>query len=465
MPSCTSATEQKAERDNKDNDRDLETASDTGPSRPEAVDTGDATVEPDSGMMDSPEDAIGDDASSAAELSAVSNWNWEVPLAYDAIDHESDVDVYRLEMVAGTILFLAVESVDVVDLELRLFDSEGRDQGRSEIMPHRAWGDDPGIWIHARYTGALFVEVSSPEPSSSAGNYRLRGAHIEAEDGEPNNTTADANARLDDGTAGFRASLVDPDEQTEFLGMIQSSGDVDLWAVQVPSTGVMTWSLWPLGTSSLNPEVILYDQDFNPVAWGNECAYAGSGLWYDDVGIMYPVIGGQRLYLSVSNLRPSSGPGSMYVGTQTLQDSPVVETEPNDDLSGADWVTMNSSTTHPEYSHFTGQGTLNLPDEKDVVAFRVEDVGGQYMSVHVQAGSLGSGLEASIALVGDPDGVTSLGTASADGSGDVRLTDVLIPEGSGPGVYLEVTAVSRDVESFGNQYFLGVESYAVPLYE
>ena len=160
MSSCTSSTEQKTGRDNKGDDRGLETNSDTGPSRPEVEDTGGTPVDSDSGSSDSPEDAIGDDAGSAAELSAVFNWDWEVPLAYDAIDHDSDVDVYRLEMVAGTILFIAVESVDAVDLELRLFDAEGRDQGRSEMMPHRAWGDDPGIWIQARYTGALFVAVS-----------------------------------------------------------------------------------------------------------------------------------------------------------------------------------------------------------------------------------------------------------------------------------------------------------------
>ncbi|MGB0639367.1 MAG: hypothetical protein ACPGTU_08545, partial [Myxococcota bacterium] len=174
---------------------------------------------------------------------------------------------------------------------------------------------------------------------------------------------------------------------------------------------------------------------------------------------------GQRLYLSVSNLRPSSGPGSLYVGTQTIQDSPFVESEPNDDLVGANWVTMNPSTVHPGYSHFTAQGALNLPDEKDVIAFGSGDVGGQYMSVHLQAGSLGSGLESSIALYGDPDGIDLLATATADAVGDIRLTDVLIPTESVSGVYLEVTAVSRVGDSLGNQYFLGVESYTVPLHD
>jgi hypothetical protein len=449
VSACSSDKNEKRDGVDNDNERPLETASDSGSSPPEPEDTGELLADLDSGVTDTPTDAIGDHASTAAVLSAIESWDWSVPLAYDAIDHDADVDVYRLELVVGAILFVAVESVDDVDLDLRLYDSEGRDQGASEMMPHRAWGNDPGIWLHARYSGTLFVEVSTKEPPTGDANYRLWGARIEAEDGEPNDTTSDASARLDDGTAGFRVSLVDPEQQTEFLGLFQSSDDVDLWAIQVPSTGVMTWSLWPLGTSSLEPEFILYDEGFNPVAWANDCNYAGSGLWYDDVGIMYP----------------SSGPGSMYVGTQTIQDSPSVESEPNDDLTIPDWATMNPSGTHPGYSHWTAQGTLNLPDEADVFAFGAEEVGGQYMSFHLQAGSLGSGLQAQIEVYGGSDGTTSIGTASSDASGDIRLTDVLVPADSMSGIYLEITGVSRAVESFGNQYFLGVESYAVPLYE
>ncbi|MAY80886.1 MAG: hypothetical protein CL930_08900 [Deltaproteobacteria bacterium] len=462
---CSETKSQNSGGIDEDNDRGSTVSSDTSPPDLEPEDTAASTVDPDSGVAPGPEDAIGNDASTAAVLSDITNWDWEVPLAFDAIDHDSDVDVYRLEMVMGTILFIAAESVDTVDLELRLFDAEGRAQGTSKMMPNRAWGDDPGIWLQARYSGTLFVEVSATESPISDANYRLRGTRIEAEDGEPNDTISDANTRFEDGTAGFRASMVDPAEQTEFLGMFQSSGDVDVWAIQVPSTGVMTWSFWPLGTSSLDPEVILYDEGFNPIAWGKDCRYSGSGLWYDDVGIMYPVVSGQRLYLSVSNLRPSSGPGSLYVGAQQLLDSPSVESEPNDDLTTSNWATMTASATHPGYRHWTMQGMLNQPDEKDVVAFSNDEVGGQYVSFHLQAGSLGSGLQAQIAVYGGGDGTTALATASSDASGDLSLTDVLVPADSVSGVYLEITGWSRAVESFGNQYFLGVESYPVPLHE
>jgi hypothetical protein len=211
--------------------------------------------------------------------------------------------------------------------------------------------------------------------------------------------------------------------------------------------------------------VILYDASFNPIAWADDSSYAGTGIWYDDVGILYPVVGGQRYYLSVSNNRPSSGPGTMYVGAQSMLTGLDAETEPNDTLTTPYWASLSESDTHPGYAHWTVHGAVNQPDETDVVAFSAEQTGGQYVSVHLQTGTIGSGLRARVTVYGDSEGSLALGTAAADPSGDVSLKDVWIPDDTAEGAYVEITALSRAEESTGNQYFLGVESYPVPLHD
>ena len=94
----------------------------------------------------------------------------------------------------------------------------------------------------------------------------------------------------------------------------------------------------------------------------------------------------------------------------------------------------------------------------DVYRVPLSDTG--FLSVHVQARSVGSGLEASIAVWRDPYGVDLIAEATSDELGDVSLRDA---EVSGSEVFVGIQATTRRVEERGNQYIAGFEMYPVPL--
>jgi hypothetical protein len=439
----------------------------------EADDSGSPTVIEDSGAEGTdtagggpeevPDDSIGDTLASASDLRGLESWNLEVPLASDAIDYEGDRDVYKMAIPAGSVVFLAVRSAGEADLVLTVLNASGTTIGESRQMPYWAWGRDPGLWVQARGAGGLFVEVSSVSDFETSSDYDLLGTVVAGDDGEPNDTAEDAGARLADGTAGFRGSLVSSG-RTEFMGSLQHTADVDYWAFDATSTGLMSWSLWATGSAVLEPSLTLYDSAFTPLAWTDEPHFLGGGTWLDDSGLLAAVNGGERYYLEVRNLRPAFGAGTTYVGVSEMVDAVTSEWEPNDDGSQANGLSLSLSTTHPGYSSGTTHGSLDGVDGVDVYSLPVESMVGGYLSVHVQAGSVGSGLTPRAIVCSDVAGTDVLAVLEAGVKGDLSLVDVELVEALAA-VYVRIEAVGRKEALSGNRYVLGLERYTVPLHD
>jgi hypothetical protein len=388
------------------------------------------------------------------------SWGESIPLATDAIDFENDRDLYKMFIPPDGIAFISAHSLGLANLKLRVIDSTGGTMGVSRMMPHRVRGDDPGVWVQARGPQPMFVEVSAEDGLVHPSAYELNGIPVVGEDGEPNDSSADASARLSDGTAGFRSSIVGEGGHSEFLGLIGASGDTDHWAFDAPSDGLMAWSLWPVASTVMDARIALTDASGAEIGWTDAPDYLGVGSWFDDVGLLVPVQSGQRYTLSVTNDRPAFGAGTLYVGVATMVASPAQETEPNDDPLYASPVGLNESTEHPGYRTGAAYGQLNGSDGVDV--FRLSTSEPTYISVHVQAGTVGSGVQARVSVWADPYGMDSLGEASVDAGGDVSLQDVWV---EGTEAYVRIEAVSRREEFSGNHYAVGFEGYLVPLYD
>jgi len=432
---------------------------------PEIEDSGAPEVEPgDGGPEDEPTDSIGDTLDTASDLRGIESWSMDVPLASDAMDHEGDRDLYKMAIPVGVTVFLAVRTAGDADLKLRVVNASGSTIGVSGQMPYWAWGRDPGLWVQARGAAALFVEVSSESDFETVSAYELLGTVVEGGDGEPNDTPEEAAARSADGTAGFRESIVSADIDTEFMGSFQHSSEVDYWAFDAPSTGLMSWSLWATGSVVLEPRLTLYDSALTPLAWTDEPLFLGGGTWLDDLGLLAAVNAGERYYLEVRNLRPAFGAGTAYVGVSEMVGAVTSEWEPNDDGTLANALALSPSTSHPGYSSGTAHGSLDGVDGVDVFSLPVESMAGGYLSVHVQAGSVGSGLTPRAVVCSDVAGTDVLGVLEAGVEGDLSLVDVELVEAL-PAVFVRIEAVSRREVLNGNRYVLGLERYTVPLHD
>ena len=405
-------------------------------------------------------DAIGNSIAAAAPVREWVSWSESLPLATDAIDYAGDLDVYAIELPRETIAFLSARSLGADDLQLRLIAPSGTALGGSQVMPYYASGGDPGIWVHSVGPAPVYVEVSSESPFQQPSAYQLHGIVVEGDDGEPNDSVAEASERLGDGTAGFRSSVVGIASHIEFLGSMEATGDVDSWAFNAPSTGLMAWSLWRVGSLLIEPSITLTNAAGEEVAWSTDPFFYGSGTWFDDGGLLVPVSAGQRYTLSVANERPAFGAGTLYVGVATMVASPESESEPNDDGSTADWVSLTESPVHPGYRSGTIHGLVDGADAGDVYRLSIGTEG--FVSVHVQAGTIGSGLTPSVALWRDPYGADVIGTAVADESGDAVLFDAEVAEPEG---YVHIQAAARRADNHGNHYAVGVEVYPVPLHD
>jgi len=445
----------------KDVDRGASLGADSGELGSPSSDTAEAT---DSGSVGGAgvdgSDAIGDTLATAALLRSWESWGESVPLALDAIDHENDRDLYKMFIPPDGIAFISAHSFGLADLKLRVVDSSGSTMGVSRMMPHRVRGDDPGVWVQARGPQPMFVEVSAEEGSVYPSAYELVGIPVIGEDGEPNDSSADASARLSDGSAGFRSSIVGESGHTEFLGLIGASGDTDHWAFDAPSDGLMAWSLWPVASTVMDARMALTDASGAEIGWADDPDYLGVGSWFDDVGLLVPVQSGQRYTLSVTNDRPAFGAGTLYVGVATMLASLAQESEPNDDPLYASAVGLDESTVHPGYRTGATYGQLNATDALDV--FRLSMSEPAYISVHVQAGTVGSGVQVRVTAWADPYGADVLGEASVDAGGDASLRDVWV---AGTEAYVRIEAVSRREENSGNHYAVGFEAYPVPLHD
>jgi len=405
-------------------------------------------------------DAIGDTLETAEPIGDWEAWNPEFPLAIDAIDYAGDRDVYEVELPRDTIAFVSARSLGGSVLQLRVLTPTGTMIGINRVMPHYGHGSDPGLWLHARGPAPFFVEVSAENEYEGTDGYELHGLIVEAQDGEPNNTVAEAAERLSDGTAGFRSSVIGVPGHSEFLGWMNESGDVDYWTFDAPSTGLMAWSMWTVASPFIEPEMVLIDPYGQEIAWSSDSYFNGSGTWFDDVGILAPVTAGQRYTLMVSNSRPAFGAGTLYVGAATMVSTPSTETEPNDDGAMANALSLSESSVHPGYRSGSMQGQLDGFDAADTMRIDLTDPG--YLSAYVQAGTVGSGLQPKLAIWADPYGVEVLAEAPAPEGTDGSLQDVYI---AGTVAYIRVEAVSRRSDTYGNHYVLGAEVYPVPLHD
>jgi len=410
------------------------------------------------------DDPVGDTVASASALRSMASWDWTVPLAEDAIDHAGDVDVYRIESIVGVQSLIALHSEGGVDLNIRIIDAEERVLGSSSVMPYRAWGTDPGIWYQPRTDDSVFLEVSAAEGTSSLGSYQILGVRVDEEDAEPNDVDIDAVERLTEGSQSYRSSLVLPETHREFAGVMHAGGDVDLWVFDAPESKVVSWSMWEMASMVFDANMTLYDALMQPIAWASAPEFRANGSWYADVGILYPVQAGERYYLAVQNERHPSGAGTLYVGVEATEEPANSEVEPNDSAESPEWISLSESISHAGYASTTIVGKLDGEDEFDVFALSTEDVGGQYVSVHLQTGLVGSGLSARLNVTTDVAGTVVLGGGAVDSTGELSLNDLLVPPDA-EGLFVVVEAFGRTDPERGNQFFLGLEQYPVPLHD
>ena len=410
-----------------------------------------------------PSDAVGDSVSDAVSVRSMATWEWSAPLVEESIDHAGDVDVYRVEPIIGVQSFIAAQGASGLDLKLRVLDVEERIMGQVDVMPHRVGGTDPGIWLQARTGDPVFVEVSAVG-DGAIGQYALHGMYVDEEDAEPNDVDIDAAERVADGTQLYRASDTLPASDQEFSGVMHAGGDIDLWVYDAPENSVVSWTMWETASLVFDPKITLYDSSMQPIAWSTNPSFADKGSWYSDVGILYPVVAGQRYYLEVTNERPPSGAGTFYVGVIREEEPAVVEVEPNDSSEAPSWLTLTESAIHSGYASTTLVGALNGEDNFDVFALTTEDVGGQYVSVHLQTGLVGSGLSPRLTVTSDVAGTSLLGGGVVDSTGELSLVDLLVPADA-EGLFVTIEAFGRTDAERGNQFFLGLEQYPIPLHD
>ncbi len=336
--------------------------------------------------------------------------------------------------------------------------------GEVETVPHRAWGTDPGIWFQARENTPVFIEVSTNGDGSPTGAYELVGMYVDVEDAEPNDTDTDAVERVSDGSQIEWSSGLLHESSREFAGIMHAGGDVDLWVYDATDTQIVSWTTWQTASLVFDAKMTLYDASMQAIAWSSDPGFGPQGNWYADVGILYPVTAGQRYFLEVTNERPESGAGTFYAGIYRHERSAVLESEPNDSAEAPAWLTLTESSDHSGYASSTMVGFLDGADAFDVFALATEDVGGQYLSIHLQTGLIGSGLSPRLSVTSDAAGTTILGGGVVDSTGELSLYDLLVPADA-EGVYVTVEAFGRTDAERGNQYFMGFERYPVPLHD
>lgn len=402
-------------------------------------------------------------------------------VAQGVISPAGDRDFYSVELTGGQPYFIMTNAYDpqrdlvVLDTVLRIYDDTGTFLTENDDMMFRFRETDSGIWITPETTSTYYIEVMdfgdwSPDydaEGSSRHEYLLVIAMLEPSEHEDDNDTI----------AAVQADplLADPDDdaydpvywssffdsyETEWIGRINSPGDVDVWPVEIrvedPEDDgytpepyfFLSTSLWPgapgdLRISVLNEagEVMAATDNVEP---GAETAI----VWATDPAILLKVDEGSNYYIQVEDSMGNAYPASSYSGVyfNYLPSLASVEDadDDNDDQATADFTATERSSTTDDLFFIGVWGSLPTGDDADWFKLDKSDVDGfdgKFVSIVVQAMTIGSALDAKVKLV-QPDGtVVAEATVDADDanvddptildveiSGDTNLFVVVEPE-------------------------------------
>lgn len=444
---------------------------------------------------DDGDDEPGDSLSDAWEIEL---GVWGDAIAEDEIGEAGDRDFYTFDVSSGDVVLLSTadyifEEDAEPDTVMRLYDPDGDLVTTNDDMPHRYWQTDSGIYFQATTTGAYTAEIleysdwagDTPVGGSSY-DYELWGTSFDPDDveAEPNDTIALADDRYDDGDYIWYSSFHDPDAisgaqysdsaaayASETYGWLDDSSDVDVFVIDMNSsdTSWATLSFWQDMPTIASPVMRLYDSSGTLLAETDDPGFGHQGDWFYDVGILYNIPAGEdRYYVEVESGNGTGGDGSFYQ-CQLLfyTDSADVEDSSNDSVPTADDLSLTESSSTSDYFYGNAHGTLSTEDTVDYWVINANDANGlqgDYVSVTVQAMSVGSLADTSVFIMDDEG--TLLAEASTHptyGTEDPGILDFEIDDDVDY-LIVGVEAESPSWSSEAGQYHWAFRSYSSPIW-
>jgi hypothetical protein len=430
-------------------------------------------------------------------------------LVNGAIEPAGDRDFYAITLEEGVpyVLYTLAwdETTDtvVLDTVIRLYDNEGNFIAENDDMIYRFRETDSGLWYMPDRSGTYYVEVlefGDWDGSGASGGrdyeYTLSLGRFELTEHEgmnesiaevmanttlpdPTDTDTDVDEEADPVYYGGLFSNYD----THFFGSFQTAGDQDWYPVYIRAEDpeddgytaepyfFLSASLWP--NYGGNPRMSVYNSAGELMARTSTVVptLETSFVIVTDSGILLRVDEGQEYYIVMDEEDGMATPGGFYAGATvnylpslaTIEDADGV----NDDQVTADLTITDESSTVDDLYFIGIWGSLPEADPADWFKLDKADVGGfdgKYVSVVVQAQTIGSLLDAKVKLV-DPDGNTVV-EASVDADdasiGDPTIVDFEIEADTN--LFVVVEADGRDGPDTACNYLVGIYVGADPVF-
>lgn len=428
------------------------------------------------------------DADDTMEAANTNDWEWQpwtlYPLEENGyISPAGDRDWYQIDTFEGNIFQIYTESAGelgtvVADTVINLYDENGTLLGENDDMIFRFWQTDSCIFFQSQYDGPYFVEILefsdwSPDVADAAGGsnfkYELWGARLEVTEHEGFNDTIQA--VIDEASEeGYYAGSVFADYPAEFHGMIDADGDVDLYPIETEDDGepnVYSWSFWPEYLGKMAPVLSLLNSAGEVLATTTEPGAEPEFIFLWDAGILYKLDPAETYYIKVEDGEGNFGPGTYYPGEfhSYVNEFAPNEVEDNNSIDLADPVVFEESTTTAGFFFGRISGWLPATDEVDYFEVNSADAGqavdGGYLTVQIQANSVGSELDAKVSLVALDGTVLVSATDNPDNdSTDPAIVDYLVD--GHDRVFVKVEAEARGDNELAQAWFMSVYISDVP---
>jgi hypothetical protein len=435
---------------------------------------------------DADTDADGDAGDDIASATQAAYSDGKTPTADDEIGEPGDRDFFAIEMNEGErvlafTLAYALDKDGEPDTVLRLWDSAGSEIVENDDMPFRIFETDSAVLFQAETTDTYYFEVldwtdwadwEGDPAGGSTFDYEFWVLALTADDVEPNDTMADVDKLYDTKTPTLYQNLFNDKYYSDFYGDLDSSGDVDMFRLDVPEGDYLGIMMWPQSFGTMTPAMTLYDQTGNVVARTEDPGYTvDNSVWFVDHALLHRATKG-AYYFAIEDLAGNSGPGTFYGGMIALYipEAASLESESNDVVLAGNVVPLEESTSTAGFYYAAMAGEVGTgSDPADCFHLAAGDAGGDlgdmYVSILLQAYEVGSLLDGRITVYGE-DGAEEIGSATTSdvtGSPDAAAVDVQVPSGE-QDVYVCIEPESADAYANANQYVVEFTVYGKPSY-
>jgi len=420
-----------------------------------------------------------------------------------AINPPGDRDFYAIRLEAGEPYALSTIAYDdqrdlvVLDTVLRLYDADGNFISENDDMPFRLRETDSGIWYMPKTTGTYYVEVLeygdwAGERANGGSNYTytLVAGHLELTEHEGMNDSieeVDANTTISDTAASEDPAFyggIFSSADVSFLGSFQTAGDVDLFPrfYEIERRGQPGYTPEPYFFLSAalwenyggNPRMSLLNEAGDVLASSTDLLPdARTAITFIlDSAILVKVDEGSRYYIKMENEDGTATSQEFYVGSfvNYLPTAATLEEAEgsNDDQVTAD-LTVPRRSTATDGLYFIGiWGALPTGDDADWFKLDKDDVDtfeDKYISVVVQALTVGSALDPKVKLVDASGNVLAEATVDAEDAtvGDPTIVDFNIDVTTN--VFVVVEADGRTGPDSQCNYLVGMWVSDTPLFD